>query len=527
MRAVLAFIPLLILVGCSKSPQALVDGELLIGEYEGTVAAFRGVPFAEPPVGALRWRAPQPLTTKVERRDASKFAAACMQTMRILDWYRYMAETFGASAEYYADLEVSEDCLYLNVWTRSLNPDARLPVMVWVHGGSNKSGWSYEDNYRGHVLAPQGVVVVTLAYRHGAFGFLSHPELEGSDAVANYGLWDIVAGLRWIRDNIESFGGDPGRVTLFGESSGGGNILALMMSEQARGLFQRGILQSSAGYGLSMPTLEDEQQRGAKLAELLGAATLEQMRQVDAQQLLDVYDANFADYYHDPALDGQLLSVAPWDAIQSHDFGDQQLLIGTNSAEYLDSIDNDASVDDVILTARDNPRIGGEEALAWVAGEDDPRRAMDRLITAESYLCPSQNLAANLTASGGQAWMYFFTREREDEGGKKVGAFHGAEYSYVFGVHDDYMTTTDYDRHLSALMQRYWINFAATGDPNSEELPAWPEFERPDPLVMELGDSVEPIPAIEPEMCAAFERWAENSANAMHVLPANSTLAGE
>ncbi|NIL93933.1 MAG: carboxylesterase family protein [Woeseiaceae bacterium] len=492
---------------CGRAPSVDVDGEVLIGRYDNTVATFLGVPFAEPPVGELRWRAPQPLASKLARRDASQFAPACMQTMRILDWYRYMAETFGASRDYYDDLEISEDCLYLNVWTPSLDPGARLPVMVWIHGGSNKSGWSYEDNYRGNVLAPQGVIVVTLAYRHGAFGFLSHPELEGGDALANFGLWDILAGLRWIRDNIETFGGDPGRVTLFGESSGGGNILALMMSEQARGLFHRGILQSSAGYGLSMPTLEDEQRRGARLAELLGAATLEQLRQVDAQQLLDVYTANFDDYYHDAALDGQLLSVPTWDAIQSHDFGDQQLIIGTNDAEWLDSIDNDASVDDVILTARDNPRIGGEEALAWVAGEDDPRRAMDRLITAEAYLCPSQNVAANRSAAGGAAWMYFFTREREDEGGKKVGAFHGAEYSYVFGVHDDYMTTTDYDLDLGALMQRYWINFAATGDPNGDGLPRWPLFERPDPLVMELGDSVGQIPAIEPEMCAAFEQW--------------------
>ena len=163
MRRSLAPFLLLLLAGCSKAPEVTVSGELLVGQYEGAIAAFRGIPFAEPPVGQLRWKAPQPLASRVGRRDASEFAAACMQTMRILDWYRYMAETFGASRDYYADLEVSEDCLYLNVWTRSLNPDARMPVMVWIHGGSNKSGWSYEDNYRGHVLASQDVVVVSVA----------------------------------------------------------------------------------------------------------------------------------------------------------------------------------------------------------------------------------------------------------------------------------------------------------------------------------------------------------------------------
>lgn len=508
MRRLVALVVLLILTGCSKAPKATVDGELLVGTYEGTVAAFRGVPFAEPPVGQLRWREPQPLATRVERRDASKFAAACMQTMRILDWYRYMAEAFGASPDYYDDLEVSEDCLYLNIWTPSINPDAQLPVMVWIHGGSNKSGWSYEDNYRGHVLARQGVVVVTLAYRQGVFGFLSHPGLKDQDAVANFGLWDIIAGLRWIQDNIEVFGGDPHRVTLFGESAGGENILSLMMAEQARDFFHGAVLQSAAGFGLSMPALDAEIARGAELAALVGAESIEQMRQMDAATLLEVYTENFDDHYHSPAVDGQLFKKSVWQMIQSQQFTGHQLIIGTNEDEWFDSIDDNASVDDVVLLARDNPRIGGEAALKWVAGEDDPRRAMDRLISAEGYVCPSQYLAGELATAGGSSWMYYFTRQRQDKAGAELGAYHGAEYAYVFGVHDDYMTTTEYDLELSAVMQRYWINFAATGDPNGAGIPPWPPFERPNPLVLELGDTVAAMPAIEPELCAAFEQWA-------------------
>jgi para-nitrobenzyl esterase len=502
---------LLVLSACDNSPQLVVNGELLTGKRVDNGAVFRGVPFAEPPVGDLRWRAPQPLQTRLKERDATRFAAACMQTMRILDWYRYMAETFGSSPDYYEDLEVSEDCLYLNLWTPTLNTDAQLPVMVWIHGGSNKSGWAYENNYRGHVLAPQGVVVVTVAYRQGAFGFLSHPDLEGADAVANFGLWDLIAALQWVQDNIQQFGGDPDRVTLFGESAGGENILALMMAEPARNLFHRGILQSAAGFGMSMPSLHDERLRGSELGELIGAASLEEMRAVEADKLLNVYAENFDAHYHSPAIDGQLITKSTWDAVQGQEFGEHEVLVGTNEGEWFDAIDNDASVDDVILTARENPRIGGEAALEWVAGEEDPRRAMDRLITAEGYVCPSQNVAANRTASGGGAWMYYFTRLREDDHAPEVGVFHGAEYSYVFGVHDDYMTTTDYDLELSALMQQYWINFAATGDPNGEGLPAWPLFERPDPLVMELGDEVRTIPAIEPQMCASFEAWNQRA----------------
>ena len=465
MRTRLLFIAIIAMAGCEQSPGVTVNGELLVGKYVGEgVATFLGIPFAEPPVGDLRWRAPQPLTSKLERRETTEFAAACMQTLRILDWYKSMAESFGASANYYDDLDVSEDCLYLNVWTPTLKGTARLPVMVWVHGGSNKSGWSYEDNYRGHVLAPQGVIVVTVGYRQGVFGFLSHAELEGEDAVANFGLWDLIAALQWIQDNIEQFGGDPDRVTLFGESAGAENTLALMFSNDAKNLFHRAALHSTSGYGLSQPTLEGEQGRGADLMKAVGATSLRDLRQIDAATLLETYTALAADHYHSPAIDDQLITESTWKSLQSDRWPDHAVIIGTNADEYL-----------------------------------------DKTATAEEYVCPSQSLAAKRAATGGDAWMYFFSRVREDEAGAEIGAYHGAEYPYVFGVHDDYMTTTDWDLDLSTLMQQYWINFATGGDPNGGSLPEWPMFKRLDPLVQEFGDEIITIPAIEPEFCASFE----------------------
>ena len=260
MRKFIAVLALLTLTGCDSAPIVNVDGEVLSGMYVegGKVAAFLGVPFAEPPVGDLRWRAPQALATKVERREVTEFAPACMQTMRILDWYRWMAEQFGDSADYYDDLEVSEDCLYLNIWTPTLAADTNLPVMVWIHGGSNKSGWSYERNYYGHKLAQEGVVVVSVAYRQGPFGFLSLSDLPDDEPRANFGYWDLIASLQWLQDNIIEFGGDPDRVTLFGESAGAENVLVLMFADAADGLFHRGIMQSSAGFGLvRMSTLAD------------------------------------------------------------------------------------------------------------------------------------------------------------------------------------------------------------------------------------------------------------------------------
>ncbi|NOR37660.1 MAG: carboxylesterase family protein, partial [Woeseiaceae bacterium] len=285
------------------------------------------------------------------------------------------------------------------------------------------------------------------------------------------------------------------------------NVLALMFAEPARSLFQRTILQSAANYGLSMPTLDDERQRGIDLGRVVGAETLERLREVPADELLEMYTDSFSDHYHSPAIDGQLITESTWEDIQARDFAGHQLMVGTNNAEWLGSVSDDTTVDDVLLAARNNPRIGGDKAIPLIVGEDDPRRAMDRLITADAYLCPSQNVAANRTASGGSAWMYFFSRVREDEAAKAFDAFHGAEYSYVFGVHDDYMTTTATDHKLAATMQKYWINFAATGNPNGAGIPEWPMFKHPDPLVQELGDEIRTVPALEPEMCAAFEEW--------------------
>lgn len=458
---------LLVLSACDNAPQLVVDGELLTGTRVDEGAMFLGVPFAEPPVGNLRWRAPQPLATRVAQRDATHFAPACMQTTRILDWYRDMAEIFGASRDVYEDVEFSEDCLYLNVWTPTLDTDAQLPVMVWVHGGSNESGWSYEPNYRGDVLAPQGVVVVTVAYRQGAFGFLSHPDLAGEDAVANFGLWDLVAALHWVKDHVRKFGGDADRVTMFGESAGAEDILALLFSDEAKGLFHRAILQSTAGYGQSMPTLYDEQVRGADLGDTLGASSIEQLRHIRAGTLLKTYSAAFADHYHSPAVDGQLVTESTWQSVLSGQRPEVPVIIGANADEYPERVD-----------------------------------------TVQNFLCPSQAFAATRTASGADTWMYYFSRVRQDAGGEQLGAYHGAEIPYVFGTHDEYMTTTSQDLALGATMQRYWTNFAASGDPNGEGLPAWPAFRRPDARLMAFGDDVGLTPEVEAESCAAMDEPA-------------------
>jgi para-nitrobenzyl esterase len=493
--------------GCSEPPNVEANGERLLGErLANGVAAFRGIPFAEPPVGDLRWQRPRPLTIGKNERDATRFAPACMQVPRILNWYRDLAETFGAPGDVFEDLDVSEDCLYLNVWTPNLHATASLPVMVYIHGGSNKSGWSYEPNYHGHALAARGVVVVSIAYRLGVFGFFSHPDLDA----ANFALWDQLAALEWVRDQIENFGGDPNRVTVFGESSGAQDALALLATKQARPLIHRVILQSTAGFGIdreSSPTIEDEQQRGIATAELFGIGgdhVPGQMRQIPAEELLRVYSEHEGDYYHAPAVDGELLVQPVWDAINEGAIAAVPMIVGTNADEWYASTPEDIGPADIESRLMDKDYLNSADALAVVSGDADVREAIDRLDTAEHMLCPSQYLAERHARLHGNAWLYFFSRVREGSAGAQVRAYHGAELPYVFGTHDPWMTTTSTDWQLSDVMMSYWTNLATNGEPNQSGLPDWPVFDRPDGNAMEFANTARPGPAQEAVLCRLF-----------------------
>ena len=508
MRVLLVALSLL-LAACARPPSVNVAGERLVGARDGNTIAFLGMPYAEPPLGDLRWQAPRPLTSTQPERDATRFAPACMQTMRILDWYRDVAETFGGSRAYYPDLEISEDCLYLNVWTPSLDRDELLPVMVWIHGGSNVSGWSYEPNYHGRALAEEGVVLVSVGYRVGLFGFMSHPDLDPDKPVANFGLWDIIAALQWVQANIERFGGDPGRVTLFGESAGAHNVVTLMVAEPAKGLFHAAIAQSTTAVDLGDAPLDVALERGARLAGLMGfngEDALTKLRAAPADELLERFVESVSTDYESPVIDGQLLKEHPWDIVQSEDFSTVPLIIGTNADEWRDYVDANVTREDVVRTAMRLSNIDSTIALQAVSDESNPRRAIDRLTTADEFLCTSQALAARITETGGEAWMYYFSRVREDPGGEILGAYHGAEYPYVFDTHDSYMRTTDWDEALSDIMQSYWIAFAKSGDPNVEDRVPWQRFQPTGYPVIEFGDSVRIVEPPESALCAGFRQ---------------------
>lgn len=461
------------------APALQVNGEWLVGTQSPTagVNAFLGVPFAKPPVGELRWREPVGYEGAGGSRQVTAFAPACMQSMRILDWYRGMAERFGAAREIFPDLAVSEDCLYLNVWAPSGARKANLPVMVFVHGGSNRSGWSFEPNYHGHRLAAEGVVVVSIAYRLGVFGFFSHPGLAKQKVSSNFGLWDQLAALRWIQRNIGAFGGDANRVTLFGESSGAGNIAALMLSPVARGLLHRAILQSGGDFGLPLiRTLQAEQARGLQLAEV---DDLESLRRIDGRRLLQVAEDVFRDHYHAPVLDGVIIRDSLQRQLAMGGWPLQQLLIGTNANEYY-SADNQrlepSAIDQAVAKAELLNTAEARRALHATPAVAD---ALDRLATAESMLCPAQSLAAGVAKGGRPVWMYQFSRVREGDAAAALRAYHGAELPYVFGTHDAWLPTSKIDEQISRAMMRAWVQFARTGSPQIETLPRWPSYASP------------------------------------------------
>jgi para-nitrobenzyl esterase len=486
----------------TTAPVVNVAGETLKGErLPNTVEVYRGIPFAAPPTGELRWRAPQPPTARDGMIDATAFAPACPQDQGNPDWYRDVATHFGAAPDIIPELtNISEDCLYLNVWTARSDPAERAPVMVWIHGGSNVNGWAYEPNYLGHRLAEQGVVVVSINYRLGALGFLAHPNLNGlgaAEGATNAGLLDQMAALEWVRRNIGAFGGDPDRVTVFGESAGGGNIHALMRAPGAEGLFDRAIIQSGAVGAPAINPRADAEAAGMALMDALGAGTADEMRALPWRELVARRKEAIGDYYFAPVFDPAELPAtsAPRPV---------PLLIGSNRDEWYMYLPPDT--DTAWREAIDRHAAQGPERVAdfLLVRTDDRKYAANLVMSAAEFLCPSVDIADANAAAGAPTYFYYFTRERE--GAEGLHAYHGAEIPYVFGTTDSWLPHDDTDEEISTAMMAYWVRFATTGDPNGGSLPDWPAYATDDPTFFELGDRMGLMQTDPSEICGLLDR---------------------
>jgi para-nitrobenzyl esterase len=435
-----------------------------------------------------------------------------MQGDGAVEWYVDVAEAFGASREVVAKpAGVSEDCLYLNVWSPESDASARLPVMVFVHGGGNAGGWSYEPNYLGHNLAARGVVVVTIAYRLGPFGFFSHPALGDGEqeAIANFGLLDIRAAFDWVRENIRQFGGDPGKVTAFGESAGALNLLDLLLSDIAGGrtessLFRRLIVQSIGGPLVQRQTLPEEQELGAQLVGHLGlgpGVTAEELRSVAAEDLLAAAAKMPADYYPDGIIDGRLLLEQPLVTLAAASARGVEIILGTNADEWLMYLDEGSGEAELDRWLSENAAGQAAALRAALAAVTDPKKALDRLWTAREMVCPSRALAAAVAEAGGRSWLYHFTRQRPGAGGAKLGAYHGAELPYVFDTHDAWLPTQAADRSLTGAVMDYWVGFARLGVPAVDGRPQWPVYGSEGGRVMELGDHIGAVEPFDEALC--------------------------
>jgi carboxylesterase type B/imidazolonepropionase-like amidohydrolase len=483
---------------------AIAGGQIRGRALEGTSGAvFRGVPFAKPPVGELRWREPQPVASWTGVRDAGQSGPPCAQSPQ--GW-----NLIEAAAS-------REDCLYLDVWTPEWPVKTPRPVMVWIHGGGNTAGAGGADPlYTGTDLVREGVTLVVIQYRLGALGFLAHPELTRESphhASGNYATLDQIAALEWVRDNIAKLGGDPGNVTVFGQSAGAFNIGALMTSPLARGLFHRAIAQSGAVAGQGAPALAQAEQAGVAFAERLKAPpvnALAYLRSLSVAELLKVQSPRGF------VVDGRTFTEAPGAAFAGGRQARVPYLLGGNAIEITGQ-DSPGALRQAIQR-RYGPLAPKALALYGLARPED-RGVTDPLYGTVNdqwgadlqFRCPGVLAAKQHTAAGNAAWVYQFDRAIPPN--PTVG--HSSELGYVFGnlwsTGSKAGQYEDADRRLSKIMRTLWTSFAKKGDPNGEGAPAWPRWDDKTRRALEFMKTGGAVVADDPRgaACGLFIERAE------------------
>ena len=472
------------------------QGGLVQGATEDGLAVYKGIPFAAPPIGDLRWRAPQPPPSWTGVRDATKFAPACMQIS-------FANPTLGMEA-----VQTSEDCLYLNIWTPAKSPAGRLPVMVWIYGGGFTIGATSTSQYNGANLAQKGVVFVSIAYRLGPFGFLAHPQLtaEQGGHSGNYGLLDQIAGLQWVKRNIAAFGGDPGRVTIFGESAGGISVSMLAASPLARGLFQGAISESGGNFapaqrdtegGENMHSLARAEKQGAAFLAKLGAASIAAARKKSAGDILKLSGGALGAGWW-PIFDGYALLGDQYQLYESGRYNDTPVLIGTNSDEGALFVASTTAAKYEAGIRSGYGEYAGRILAAYPAGSDaQALRSARDIFRDTAFAWPTWAWARLQSRAGkGKVYVYYFSHRPpypDLPQFKGWGAAHAGELSFVFGNFPSALHPSAADRAVSDKMISYWTNFAKTGDPNGKALPRWPAFTNSSARVMDLNDPSQAI----------------------------------
>jgi len=464
-----------------------VDGGLVQGNVENGLTVYKGIPFAAPPVGDLRWKAPQPVVKWDGIRLTTQFAPGSIQ---------------GGNPP----SGKSEDCLYLNVWSPAKSAGDKMPVLAWIYGGGFSGGATSEHTYNGEFLARKGVILVSIAYRVGKLGFFAHPELSAENpnhVSGNYGLLDMIAGLKWIQKNISAFGGDPSKVTIFGESAGGIAVSMLCASPQAKGLFRGAISQSGGSFGPSRQTqtypgenmkrLKDAEQDGVEYLKSTGVVSVAELRKIEADKLPGGRGMSW------PIVDGFVIPDDQHKLYEAGKYNDVSILIGYNSDEGL-SFSPPKSPDEYINGVKSRyGKFADALIKAYPVGETTvPKTARD--LARDAAFGWQTWSWARLQARTGKSNVYYYYFDQhldysENSPRYGYGSPHGQEVAYVFKTMNPNSSKTDLE--ISDYMATYWTNFAKNVDPNQAGLPIWPTFNENKPTVMYFNQKpfVGPVPS--------------------------------
>ena len=480
-------------IGKSQSiaPFATVRTEngLIAGSIDNEVHVFKGIPFAAPPIGELRWKAPQPVVNWKGVRKCETFSASAMQA-KPAPFMMYTAE-FLAPPE-----PLSEDCLYLNVWSAAKSPAEKRPVMVWIHGGAFTSGSGSVPLYNGEELAKKGVIFVTINYRLGVFGFLAHPDLSkesNGHGSGNYAFLDQIAALQWVKKNIAAFGGDPANVTLAGQSAGAFSVNVLMASPLAKGLFHKVIAESGGMFGLSgrVKTLADAEQTGVAFAQKLQATSVAELRAKSADDIM-----KSAAGISSPVMDGYVMPNEIYTTFANNKQNDVPVLTGSNSGDRFGSAKPLSASEFKADIEKKYSNFASDLLKVYPAGTDEEAKESQAALGGHQLFAWQNYTWAKLQATHGKnkAYLYYFTHVPLQHPNKPdYGAFHSAEFGYALHTlkHWD-RPFTETDRTLEDQMSSYWVNFAKTGNPNGKNLPEWKPFNTQTYQTMIFGDKPQP-----------------------------------
>jgi para-nitrobenzyl esterase len=513
-------LPVLVAAAAATMPTVtfaqVVATSIAQGKVRGTdkngIGTFLGIPFAAAPIGSLRWRAPQPVPRWKGERTTTRFSASCEQDTP-------PPGGFGPwTAEYNISGPVSEDCLYLNVWTPAHLKSERLPVMVWIHGGGFNSGSAAVPIYDGAPMASRGIVVVSINYRLGVYGFLANRAFaaEAGGGNGNFGLLDQIAALRWVQRNAAAFGGDPRKVTIAGQSAGAMSVHDLILSPKAKGLFHGAIAQSGSGMGLSPASLAQAEADGARFMTAAGAASAADLRALTPAQLSEAAKKSsttqtsmlrFA-----PVADGIVIPSDPDKALVAGQFNDTPILTGLNADEASGMVPlyrpGNARSYRSILNARFGTAADRFAVVYPLTQPETSAPAMqrDRGIAGLMFWSESRARSSKLPI-----WRYLFTHAEPGPEQQRYGAFHSVEIPYVMGTlaAAPARPFTAKDHAISDTMGRYWANFIKTGNPNGPTLAPWPRVDDPNQL-MELGENFGARPAMDPGALDVFRAYIAN-----------------